>query len=158
MGSRPEDCATLPSAVGAMPLHVARGLTEDRSPLCATHQHQTRWLRDNLCLTPAMGCAHMGDLVHVVLRLYTRCQQRLKKTESNKCSAVAMWMLAKTTSTWRLTLCQLCTHTVKESSYSPFEIHICCSKQLAKQPGSSPTFGSSYELQTIWTENNYKSN
>ena len=32
-------------------------------------------------------------VVHVVLRLYTRCQRRLKKTESNKCSAVAMWMV-----------------------------------------------------------------
>ena len=65
-----------------------------------------------------------------------------------------------------LALCHLRTHAVKEvsdrhfenSSYSPFEIHICCGKQLAKQPGSSPTFGSSYELQTIWTESNYKSN
>ena len=37
-------------------------------------------------------CAHM-IIVHVVLRLYTRCQRRLKKTESNKCSAVAMWMV-----------------------------------------------------------------
>ena len=32
-------------------------------------------------------------IVHVVLRLYTRCQRRLKKTESNKCSAVAMGMV-----------------------------------------------------------------
>ena len=32
-------------------------------------------------------------IVHVVLRLYTRCQRRLKKTESNKCSAVAMWVV-----------------------------------------------------------------
>ena len=31
-------------------------------------------------------------------------------------------------------------------------------KRLAKQPGSSPSFGSLYELQTIWTENDHKSN
>ena len=31
--------------------------------------------------------------MHVVLRLHKRCQRRLKKTESNKCSAVAMWMV-----------------------------------------------------------------
>ena len=36
---------------------------------------------------------HIMIIVHVVLRLYTRCQRRLKKTESNKCSAVAMWMV-----------------------------------------------------------------
>ena len=58
-----------------------------------------------------------------------------------------------------LTLSRKClVDTLKNSSYSPFEIHICCGKQLPKQPDSSPTFGSSYELQTIWTENNYKSN
>ena len=49
-----------------------------------------------------------------------------------------------------LALCQLRTHALKEvsdqhfenSSYSLFEIHICCgnpTKQLDKQPGSSPT-------------------
>ena len=42
-----------------------------------------------------------------------------------------------------------------------FEIHICCGKELAKRlakkSGSTPSFGSSYELQTIWTESSYKS-
>ena len=64
---------------------------------------RTQWLRVS-ALCPArnfrsrsnqtMGCAHTWMIiVHVVLRLYTRCQRRLKKTESNKCSAVAMWMV-----------------------------------------------------------------
>ena len=63
----------------------------------------------------------------------------------NKCSAVAMWMVRHKHFSWRgwpqlppppgvLALCQLRTHAVKEvsdqhfenSSYSPFEIHICC--------------------------------
>ena len=70
--------------------------------------------------------------------------------------------VAKTTSTWRLgalpTAQEVSDQHFENSSYSPFEIHICCGKQLAKQPGSSPTFGSSYELQTIWTESSYKSN
>ena len=50
-------------------------------------------LRDNLCLTPAMGCAHMDDHRHVVLRLYITLSTTTKETESNKCSAVALWMV-----------------------------------------------------------------
>ena len=78
--------------------------------------------------------------------------------------------VAKTTSTWRLgalptahSRCQgsVCS-TLSNSSYSPFEIHICCgnpTKQLAKQPGPSPTCSDlSHELQTIWTVSNCMSN
>ena len=93
-------------------------------------------LRDNLCLTPAMA---VRTWMIIVLRLYTRCQRRLKKTESNQCSAVAMWMVCgSNTPPYEggqnppppgvLALCQLRTHAVKEvsdqhfenSSFSPF--------------------------------------
>ena len=51
-------------------------------------------LRDNLCLTPAMGCAHMDD--HRACRVTSvhTLQRRLKKTESNMCSAVAMCLVS----------------------------------------------------------------
>ena len=39
-------------------------------------------LLDHLCLTPAMGCAHMDD--HRAYVCTHSCQRRLKKTESNK--------------------------------------------------------------------------
>ena len=52
--------------------------------------------------------------------------------------------VAKTTSTWRLsalpTAQEVSDQHFENSSYSPFEIHICCGKQLAKQPGSSTNY------------------
>ena len=78
-----------------------------RAPQQGAEEKNSTALRYHVCrvsaLCPArnfrsrsnqtMGCAHMDVIVHVVLRLYTRCQRRLKKTESNTCSAVAMWMV-----------------------------------------------------------------
>ena len=50
-------------------------------------------LRDTLCLTPVMGCAHMDD--HRACRVTSvhTLSTMTKKTENNKCSAVAMWMV-----------------------------------------------------------------
>ena len=94
--------------------------------------------------------------MHVVLRLYTRCQ-RLRKLKTSaalwQCgwsSTLLLTRVAKTTSTWRLsalptahsrTQGSVCS-ALSNSSFSLFEIHICCgnpTKQLAKQPGPSPT-------------------
>ena len=67
---------------------------------------------------------------------------------------------AKTTSTWRLsalpTAQEVSDQHFENSSYSPFDQQLA--KRLAKQPDSSPSFGSLYELETIWTENDHKSN
>ena len=41
-------------------------------------------LRDNLCLTLRWAVRTWMIIVHVVLRLYTRCQRRLKKNEKQQ--------------------------------------------------------------------------
>ena len=100
-----------------------------------------------------MNSAHMDDhRACGVTSVHTL--STTKKTE-NKCSAVdgqaqtlLLTRVAKTTSTWRLgalptahsrTQGSVCS-ALSNSSYSLFEIHICCgnpTKQLAKQPGPS---------------------
>ena len=103
-------------------------------------------------------------IVHVVLRLYTRCQRRPKKTEKQQvqccgnvdgqAQTLFLTRVAKTTSTWRLSALPTAHSrtlgsvgsTLAKSSYSPFEIHTCCGS-----PAKPDMFGSSHELQTIWT-------
>ena len=51
------------------------------------------FLCDTLCLTPVMGCAHMDD--HRACRVTSvhTLSTTTKRTENNKWSAVAMWMV-----------------------------------------------------------------
>ena len=71
-------------------------------------------------------------------------------TMDGQAQTLLLTRVAKTTSTWRLSALPTVhsrTHgsvcsTLSNNSYSPFEIHIFCgnpTKELAKQPGSSPT-------------------
>ena len=122
-------------------------------------------LRDYLCLTPAMGCAHTDE--RTCIRVSTVDVTSSVQAE-NKCSDVAMWMVRhrrpKLPPPGVLALCQLhrkcLINTLKTvrtrlSRSTSAVVHTTkqLAKQLAKQPGSSPSFGSLYELQTIWTEN-----
>ena len=100
------------------------------------------------------------------------CVRRCHCAKSNvQCASMACgWCVAQTllltraakttSSTWRLsalpTAQEVSDQHFENSSYSPFDQQLA--KRLAKQPGSSPSFGSLYELQTIWTENDHKSN
>ena len=49
-----------------------------------------------LCLTPVMGCAHMDDHRACRVTSVQTLSTTTKKTENNKCSAVAMWMVTQT--------------------------------------------------------------
>ena len=50
-------------------------------------------LRDTLCLTPVMGCAHRMVIVHVVLRQNTSCQRRLRGLTTTSAVLWHMWMV-----------------------------------------------------------------
>ena len=108
-------------------------------------------LRDTLCLTPVMGCAHMDD--HRACRVTSvhMLSTTTKMTESNKVQCCGNGWSGTNTPPDEgglpppgvLALCQLSalSHSRKcrfkhfqTGSYSSFEIHICCGS-----PGPSPT-------------------
>ena len=90
-------------------------------------------MRGTLCLTPVIGCAHMDH--HRACRV-TSVQTTTERTE-NKCSASVAcgWCVAQTLlltrgptlPPWRLSALWEVSdqHFQKNSSSSPFEIHIC---------------------------------
>ena len=119
-----------------------------------------------LCLTPLMGCAHMDD--HRACRVTSvhTLSTTTKKTENNKCSAVAMWMVRHKHSSRRgwpklpppgvLALCQQRTllNTFKQFVLVLRDPHLLWQHHQAAREAARlkpDMFGSSYELQTIWT-------
>ena len=123
-------------------------------------------LRDNLCLTPVMGCAHMDDHPACRVTSVQTLSTTTKRTENNKCSAVtyvdgqAQTLLTRgpIPPPWRLSALPTQRTLGSVTLSSTVRTHPSRSTSAVTSPPKPDMFGSPHEPKTIWTESNYTSN